>query len=111
MYLSYIALGLGTGTIFLIKSVIIYRIIQNFSKDQETALTKLFLKEEVKRSFKLLAAYYVILAVILGIEIIGFLTENPQMQIIARTTAFIPMLVTLYFYQTIKSATQPVQKE
>ncbi len=109
MELSYIALGLGTGAIFLIQTVIIYRILQNFEKDKETALTKLFLKEKVQRAFKLLAIYYIVLAVILGVEILGFMTDNAQLQVIARSTVFVPMLVTVYFFQTIRKATEPVE--
>jgi len=107
MDISSIILGLGAGTIFLTCAIILAKIVSTFENDGETALTKFLIKEEIQKGFKILALSYLVLGFVLVAEAIGFMLEDSQLQNIARSIAFVPMLGMVYFYHTIMKSTEP----
>lgn len=106
---SMIALGMGGGIIFAGIIALLYRIRFFLQQDSETALSKLFLKEEALRGFKVLAASNAILTIPLAIESISIITGNHGIASTARYLMPLPMIGYLYFYIQIYNTTRPRQ--
>jgi len=107
MNISAMILGLGAGTIFLASAIVLVKIVSTFEEDSETALTKFLIKESIQKGFKILAISSIVLGVVLVTEVVGFALEDRQLQNIARSVAFIPMLGIFYFYYTIMKSIEP----
>lgn len=103
---GFIILGTIGGTIYLIMTILYYRIVQNMKKDKETAITKFFLKKDTVNAFEIMAISGFLIVLLIATELTGIILQNIYLATFARTTLPIPMLGLAYFAYILQKNTE-----